>query len=401
MTVEIGHLTLKRLAIVSTAVPPASSGQARVLGEIFAPGFVQPPTWFSDRLDLLEAKADHFGQYIHLTPAQFTLFGSRSTGRSGRVNNWAGLVATVFERARQIIAELKHDPVDAVIGASGSPFDIPSAWLAARRMRLPFAAWLFDDPVMQWPKESIYRWFAQAWEFFWANNAIVLVPNEIMAEDFTRRHPRAKIPRLVRNPAAPAAFAQEPRMGFSGSPIRIVYTGSIYSAQADAVRDLIDALEEMEGRFELHIYSAQTEAAIAQQGLCGRFVFVHQHLSHAASLAAQQQADVLFLPLAFSSGIPEVIRSSAPAKLAEYLASLRPILVHAPPGSFVCKLIAESGAGLVVDTEGPEGLKLALRDLENLDVVREIQSAASRIACQFRVEASRQALFDSIANEVA
>jgi hypothetical protein len=398
---ETGHITLKRLAIVSTAVPPASSGQARVLGEILAPGFVQPPTWFSDRLDLLEAKADHFGQYIHLTPARFTLFGSRSTGRSGKVNNWAGLVATVFERARQIIAELKHDPVDAVIGASGSPFDIPSAWLAARSLRLPFAAWLFDDPVLQWPEESIYRGFARAWEFFWANNAIVLVPNEIMAEDFTKRHPRSKIPRLVRNPAAPAAFAQELRKGFLGSPIRIVYTGSIYSAQADAVRDLIDALEEMEGRFELHIYSAQTEAALVQQGLRGRFVFVHQHLSHAASLAAQQQADVLFLPLAFSSGIPEVIRSSAPAKLAEYLASLRPILVHAPPGSFVCKLIAESGAGLVVDSEGPDGLKLALRDLENVDVVRKIQSAASRIACQFRGEASRKALFDSMGNEVS
>jgi hypothetical protein len=33
--------------------------------------------------------------------------------------------------------------------------------------------------------------------------------------------------------------------------------------------------------------------------------------------------------------------------------------------------------------------------------VGKIQSAASRIACQFRVEASRKALFDSMANEVA
>jgi hypothetical protein len=388
-----------RLAIVSTAVPPASSGQARVLGEILAPGTVPPPIWFSDRLDLLEAGEERFGRYIAVTPARFTLVSHCSVDRLGQFNNWGGLMATVFERARQIVAELKRNPVDTVIGASGSPFDIPSAWLATRRMRLPFAAWLFDDPVLQWPEEGPYRGFARFWERFWATKAIVLAPNEIMAEDFARRHPRARAPRLVRNPAASTAFAQVPEGGFSELPIRIVYTGSIYSAQADAVRDLIEALEKLEGRFELHIYSAQTEAMLAEQGLNGRFVRVHPHLSHAASLAAQQQADVLFLPLAFASGIPEVIRSSAPAKLGEYLASLRPVLVHAPPGSFVCKLIAESGAGLVVDTQGANGLIVALRELENPDTRSRLLMGAQGIGPQFRVEASRKALCEAIARQ--
>ena len=392
--------TLKKLAIVSTAVPPGSSGQARVLGQIIAPGAVAPPLWFTDQIEFLESEVDRFGEYVSLTPARFSLFEEAIEGYADPFNNWAGMLATVFERAIQIVAELKRNRVDVVIGASGSPFDIPSAWLAARRLGLPFAAWLFDDPVMQWPKDIGHRGFAQTWEQFWANDAIVLVPNELMAEVFSGRHRYSKAPHVVRNPAPAAAFGREPRNEFSGHPIRIVYTGSIYSAQADAVRDLVEALERMEGRFELHVYSGQNEAALAQQGIHGRFVHVHEHLPHDAALAAQQQADILFLPLAFSSDIPEVIRSSAPAKLSEYLASLRPILAHAPSGSFVCKLISESGAGLVVDTQGSSALILALREMENKETRERIQSAARHIARQFHVDVSRRALFKAVTSEV-
>ena len=393
--------TLKKLAIVSTAVPPGPSGQARVLGQIMAPGAVAAPLWFTDQIEFLESEVDCFGKYISLTPARFSLFDEAIEGYVDPFNNWAGLLATVFERAIQIVAELKRNRVDVVIGASGIPFDIPSAWLAARRLRLPFAAWLFDDPVMQWPKGIGHRGFARTWERFWANDAIVLVPNELMAEIFSGRHRYSKAPHVVRNPAPAAAFVREPRNEFSSHPIRIVYTGSIYSAQADAVRDLIEALERMGGRFELHVYSGQSEATLAQQGIHGRFVHVHEHLPHDAALVAQQQADILFLPLAFCSDIPEVIRSSSPAKLSEYLVSLRPILAYAPPGSFVCKLISESGAGLVVDTQGPSALILALREMENKETRERIKSAARQIAHQFHVDVSRRALFEAVTSEVS
>src|SRR5438876_8060302 len=81
---------LPRLAIVSTAVPPASSGQARVRGEILAPGTVPAPVWFSDRLDLVEAEPSSFGRHVSLTPARFLLAGTKSDGALGRANNVGG-----------------------------------------------------------------------------------------------------------------------------------------------------------------------------------------------------------------------------------------------------------------------------------------------------------------------
>ena len=102
--------SIPRAAVVSTAVPPASSGQARVLGQILALGSGPPPVWFSDRLDLLEPQAEHYGRHVGLCPARFLLKGTLSTGLIGAVNNIAGLTATVVERARQISAQLREDP---------------------------------------------------------------------------------------------------------------------------------------------------------------------------------------------------------------------------------------------------------------------------------------------------
>ena len=58
-------------------------------------------------------------------------------------------------------------------------------------------------------------------------------------------------------------------------------------------------------------YYSHRERAIRRRG----------HLDAAGVAAAQQGADVLFLPLAFRSQCPEVIRTSAPMKFGGYLAA--------------------------------------------------------------------------------
>jgi glycosyltransferase involved in cell wall biosynthesis len=119
-------------------------------------------------------------------------------------------------------------------------------------------------------------------------------------------------------------------------------------------------------------------------------VIAHPHASHAESIAHQRAADVLFLPLAFDSPIPEVIQSSAPAKLGEYLASARPILVHAPKGSFVTELIRGADAGVVVDTPNPDLLADALRRIAtDADLRKRIVANAAVLSREFLVERAR------------
>jgi glycosyltransferase involved in cell wall biosynthesis len=79
--------------------------------------------------------------------------------------------------------------------------------------------------------------------------------------------------------------------------------------------------------------------------------------------ALQQRADVLFLPLALQSDYPELVRTAAPGKMAEYLAAGRPILVHAPPDSFLASYFRDHQCGIVVDRDDPAALAAALESI--------------------------------------
>lgn len=395
------RLAASRLAIVSTAVPPAPSGQARVLEALFGQEACLPPLWYTDSPSLLEPGQPRHGEYFVLKQPRFLLLPVASTPRLHRANNWAGLVATVLRRAHEIGAPLRQHRAQAVIGCSGNPFDLPAAFLAARRRGLPFVAWLFDDPVMQWPAEEIYRGFARFWERLWARGAVsVIVPNEAMAATFAARHPAATARvALVRNPAAAACFAPAPPARTADEPHRtIVYTGSVYAAQESAFRNLVGALDLLAGRYVLHIYTQQPESVLTRLGLAGRHVVYHPALPHTEAIAVQRRADVLFLPLSFDSPLGDVILTSAPGKIGEYLAACRPILAHAPADAFVCRFMRQHGAGLVVDSPEPARLAESLLQLDRDDSLRtRLSHAASLAAEEFRVERVRACLARALA----
>lgn len=319
----------------------------------------------------------------------------------GKLNSAGGLVRTVLKRANEITAALRRDPVDIVVGCSGNPFDLPAAYLASRRLQLPFVAYLFDDPVYQWEAET-YRRAARFSESVWARGVeAIIVPNEVLAADIEQRLPRARV-HVVRNPVDPIAFASLGSRSTSlkapatDAPWRLLYLGSVYSAQADAFRNLAAALDFQQGRFVLDLYTAQFASDLVSRELASPYIFPHPHVSHATAVELQRRADALFLPLAFGSPIPEVIRSSAPAKLGEYLAAGRPILAHAPAGSFVTELIRKAGAGLVVDTPDPRRLAEALTTLRDDAALRtRVVLNAGRLAKEFDVEHARSA-FSSI-----
>jgi glycosyltransferase involved in cell wall biosynthesis len=394
-----------RIAVVTTAAPPSPNGQARVLGQIIVPEVFAIPVFLTDQMNILEAEEQRYGRYYALSPPGFQLT-TRAWGKVlGKLNRAGGLACTILERAKEIAAVLHRDPVDFIIGCSGNPFDLPATYLAARRLGLPFIAYLFDDPVYQW-NAGAYRRSARFSERIWARGAeAIIVPNEFLAADIKKRLPRARI-HVVRNPVDPIAFSSlgSPRTFLepptADAPWRLLYLGSVYSAQADAFRNLVAALDLLQGRFVLDLYTAQSASDLLSRELASPHFFPRPHVSHATAVGLQQSADALFLPLAFGSPIPEVIRSSAPAKLGEYLAAGRPILVHAPAGSFVTELIRKAEAGLVVDTPDPRRLADALTTLSTDPGLRtRMVLNAGRLAKEFDVERARGA-FASILSDL-
>jgi glycosyltransferase involved in cell wall biosynthesis len=364
-----------------------------------------PPIYLTDQFQALEPDGERFGSYHSLAPPRYQLTSRVNWNLLQGLNTFGGLLRSAISRANEITSILRNDPVKAVIGCTASPYDLPAAYLASRRLKVPFIAYLFDDPVYQWEPGN-YRRLARLWEPLWGRGAAALItPNEVLAKDVRARLPNANIS-IVRNPVDPAAFSNPsadqpgPRSELPPDRVwRLLYTGSVYSAQASAFRNLNAALNRLRGRFVLDVYTAQPPAALAANGLDGPYVHYHTHAPQSMALFLQRNADILFLPLSFNSAIPEVILSSAPAKLGEYLAAGSPILVHAPSGSFVTELLRKAEAAVIVDRSDPDQLVDALTALANDASLRHrIIRNASDLAEEFHVERARDAFCSVISS---
>ena len=358
VNVRDGAAALK-IAVVSKALPLAESGQSRVL-QLLCGALPDCACWFLS----CETEARHW-EAMDGQPFGSVRLAARPRGWAwvrtlpllGRLLAWGLTVATLLRRARQIARALRHMDASVVVACTGDLLDIPAAALAARHAGVPLLLYLFDDYQYQWM--GLQR-TAAAWFERMAIRAAAgaIAPNELLAAAYRERHGISVA--IVRNPVHPAAMSAPAEPARRTWPVAsLVYTGSIYHAHFDAFARLVAALQSLEGRAALHIYTSQLAAVLREHGIAGP-VHHHSYVEPADVFQVQRAADILFLPLAFASKIPEVVRTSAPGKLGEYLAAGRPILVHAPADAFVSRFLRERGCGFVVDRPDVGALREAV-----------------------------------------
>jgi len=165
-------------------------------------------------------------------------------------------------------------------------------------------------------------------------------------------------------------------------PYKIVFTGTIYWPQADAIKNLIKAVEELEGlKAQLWLYTPHTKEFLDNQG-----IFESEKIVFAAGLPdempeIQKSADILFVPLGFRTKHPLLINTSSPGKTYEYLVSGKPILIHAPRDSYLAEYAKKHNFALVIDEEDIEKLKKAIIQLiNNKNLVKELVNNAWQTA---------------------
>lgn len=270
----------------------------------------------------------------------------------------------VFRRSRQIEEVAKREGCESLVACTGDFYDLPATFLACRRLKIGFIPYIFDDYAYQWL--GFRRRIAKQVEpVLLKGAAAIIVPNEYLQKEYVERHGINST--VIHNPCPLPDLEQldaTPRI-FQGG-INIVYTGAIYHAHYDAFLNLVEALKLLNRpEIKLHLFTAQAERDLEDQGITGPHVVYHPHVPQREVDRILRQADVLFLPLAFSSPIPEVIRTSAPGKTGEYLAAGRVTLVHAPADSFVSWYFRDNVCGIVVDSEDPVRLAEALTIMVN------------------------------------
>lgn len=369
-----------RIGIVSHILPPSPSGQAvvlhRLLSDLSADRYI-----LISRENYDDTKHDDvateilLAKYYHLKPIFQLPILNRF--RLSVLSNVFNIPWGIYRRARQIEEIVQREKCNLLIACTGDLYDLPAAYLVSKRTSIPLVPYIFDDYAYQWT--GFYRFISKRLEPFILKHAkAVIVPNEYMQKEYLERYGINTT--VIHNPC-PLPNLEEldkAERVFNNKEVNIVYTGAIYYANHDALRNLIFAIHQLErDDLKLHIFTAQPESVFKQKGISGSKFVYHPHIRSSDVPKVLRQADILFLPLAFDSPIPEVIKTSAPGKIGEYLSVGMPILVHAPKDSFVSGFFRENHCGVVVDENDPQVLS---KEINKLISDKEMQMAIGRNA---------------------
>jgi glycosyltransferase involved in cell wall biosynthesis len=144
----------------------------------------------------------------------------------------------------------------------------------------------------------------------------------------------------------------------------ILYTGRIGWPQEKSLKNLIQAVEEInELDIQLKIYCPNPKGYLNKIGITESKKIKISMAPPEKMPEIQTQADILFLPLSWHTKGQKIIDTATPGKLADYLISNRPILIHAPASSFVAQYAKQNNFALIGDEENIEKLKAAIKKL--------------------------------------
>jgi glycosyltransferase involved in cell wall biosynthesis len=352
-----------KLALLSHVLPPAWSGQAVVIYRLLT-GLDPNSYCLISRHDY--ASQAHPESFLGRLPGSYHCLPTEPEVTRGyrwglakwwiRFNTLVGLLV----RAWRLAAIVRRQHCTAIVACTGDLLDPPAAYIASRLSCVPFYLYAFDYYSYQWT-EPFARSFARHIEPVLLKGAMaIVVPNEFLRDELNARYSAGAT--VIHNPSDPEPFTEGHEVPWpqTNGEMTIVFTGAVYHANYDAFRNLMAALERLAPRnAKLHIYTAQDPSALEREGIRGPVVY-HGHVAPAQIMKVQRDADILFLPLALDSTIPEVIRTSAPGKMGDYLASGRPILAHAPQDSYVSWYFTTHQCGALVTTSDPEELVRAI-----------------------------------------
>jgi len=393
-------LTEAKICIVSHILPPSPSGQAMALSRLLASLPVE--TYCLVSRDKYR-NPDSSPASTKLNAPSYEL--RQTTGipllQSIPSENFRIIthgISNIIDSSRQLLKIIKKENCRAIMACSGDPFDLPAAYLASRKVGIPLIPYIFDDFLYQWvgPYRLLARMFIGR---IMKASAEVIVPNELLKADYETRY--GVTATVIHNPCILPDFKEldtRPPV-LSEQSINIVYTGSVYHAHYDAFRNLVKAIDATKrDDIRLIIFTSQREADLRSEGIDGPMISIRPHVPADEVPVILRQADILFLPLAFDTTIPEVIRTSAPGKTGEYLAAGRPILVHAPRDSFLSDYFSRNGCGMVVDVNDPAALSVALlRILNNKGLAEELNTKALfQAAKDFDLESVQQIFSDTV-----
>lgn len=387
---------------ISAGLPPSWSGQAIALGRLCLG--MDPETYcfcssqtYHRPNETAASDERHPVNYHELPPE--TVFDDEKAPAETRRSL---LRAAIEQRAWAIATRLAEDGCDLAVACTGDFLSPPAARLAAKWLGIPYLFYCFDDYVGQWTDPVEADLAAEIGADLTLDASAVIAPNEFVARAITGRH--GVEPVIIRNACRPEAVvwchAHNARVPTSNpDQPKVLYSGAVYHVNGetlDLVGRALDRVADSRGRLVLR--TAQPDEAVRRAGVTATCVQRLDHVPPVQIEREQREADVLLLAFNFGGPLAGVIRTSAPMKLGDYLASGQPILAVVPPDTFLAHHLTEHDAAVVVTEPEVSAVAAALdRLFHDRELCRRIVDNARRLAIsEYAPGTNRRTLLDTM-----
>lgn len=276
--------------------------------------------------------------------------------------DYLGAIYFIRRLMRQTKKTVIESRAEIIMGISDSGPSMIAPWLAYRAIKIPYVLYLFDiykGNLLSGPYKLIAKILEKQ---VLTEAALVLVTNEGTEKFYKKRYGNKIKTAVVYNSVFTEAY-EKTRTPYKPQPPHIIiFTGNVYWAQEQSVVNLIKALDFLSDLpLELHLYIPQLIESIKKLAQ-GKKNIKLLSANQSEMPKIQSSATLLFLPLSWNTKSPDIIATATPGKFTDYLASGRPMLVHAPDYAYVSKYTKENQLGLVVDKNDVQLLADTIRN---------------------------------------
>lgn len=365
-----------RTLIISWHWPPTGRASASVLGALFRfapPGIFRVITRSFDKPGASQGQQAHDDLNARIPPVNVR-WPYDDQGQPG-LRAWPTLVGTVWAMVRHGGRVDREWDVQRVLAVYPHRFSMLIGWWIARKLNVPLVLYMHDlcaealafgNPLRRWFWRNVdRRCLREAW--------LVLVPTQEFAAHYERRG----INRCWVLPHCAAHDVQQAEPPKLSRVLRLLYSGRVYEPHADAMRAFVSATRGLSGVSVTYL-TDPTDCGGLMDEVGGRW------LPREQAMAVLPSADVFVLLLGSNTPWPEEVMGCFPSKILDYLCVGRPILALAPKGSFVDRLVSQSGCGMVVHDHSPASIRSVIEGFRDPHRRSEMAAAGRRLAGQLR-----------------
>lgn len=269
---------------------------------------------------------------------------------------WLTIPLRIVSLGRRAV---KEKGIEILLGYSDWGLVLFSVYLLHKITNKPFALHFYDMYVgnkMPWFFKLVSLWLEPR---LFQEASQISVMCEELKEHYEKKYNR-KI--LVIHNSIDFALKPPNLPNLPGPEFKIIFLGNIYWAQEDAVKNVVEAINQLSDiPVKLVLYTPHSKEYMHSIGIWENKKIIFNFCAPQEVAGVMANSDLLLVALSFKTKFPQLINTSSPGKLCEYLISGRPILIHAPPDSYMSKYAKACNFAYVADFGEINELKTVIR----------------------------------------